>query len=84
MSLEFYSKIQSNSGLSLHAVKHWNVINMLWEVPAVVQWIKNLTLEAWVSAEAQVPSPYVVAAQIQSLAEELSYAVSAAIKNKIK
>ena len=50
----------------------------------MVQWIKNLTVVAWVSAEAQVPSPYVVAAQIQSLAEELSYAVSAAIKNKIK
>ena len=43
-------------------------------VPAVVQWVKNSTAVARITA----------AAQIQSLARELPYAVGAAMKEKKK
>ena len=61
-------------------------------------WVKDLTAVAWVAVEAQVRSPawysglkdpglpseaqVTAAAWIQSLAQELPYAVSAAIKKK--
>ena len=51
----------------------------------MAQWVKNLTavlgsLKPWVPSSAKGPS--VAAAQIQSLAPELPYAVSVAIKKK--
>ena len=70
-------------------------------VPTVVQSVKNLTKEAWVTAEdtGSIPSPsqwvkgssiatavaqVTAATQIQSPAQELPYAVGAAIKIKTK
>ena len=58
----------------------------------MVQWVKNPTVAALVAAEAWVQTPgrpswlkYDIAAavaRIRSLAQELSYAVGAAIKKK--
>ena len=64
----------------------------------MVQWVKNPTAVAWVAEEVQVPSQLVqwvkvfallhlwqrsaAVAQIQSLAQELTYASSGAIKKK--
>ena len=64
-------------------------------VPAVVQWVKCLTVVVWVTEEAWVqslaqcsrlkdPGIAVTGAQIQSLAPELLYAVGATKKEKKK
>ena len=64
-------------------------------VPAALQWVKNPTAAAWVTAQMQVQSPaqqsglkdlaqVKAVAWIQSLTWELPYAVSVAIKKKKK
>ena len=79
----------------IHHINKWKI-----GVPAVVQWFENPTIAAWITVEVQIWSPAQHNALkdsdfpqlscrsqlqlIQSLAQELPYSMSAAIKTKSK
>lgn len=52
----------------------FQIKDIIWGGPARVQWVRNLTVVAWVTAEVRVWSP----------AQELPCAADAAFKKKIK
>ena len=76
-----------------HLVPLWPRLKHTQGVPTVVQWLKNLTVVPWLASESQVRSVgwhsvlkmqhrSAGAAQIQSLAWKLPYAMGTA--NKLK
>ena len=67
-------------------MRHYQKKNQLHGVPAMVQWVKNLTVADGAPVEVQVGSPvqWINGSGVQHLAQELPYAAGLAIKNIIK